>query len=217
MKNFVDAYSWINITYLFKGLLITLEVSIISLLLSFIIGSFLGVIRYSRIKWVSGTVGFIIDIIRNLPLLLIIFFTYFALPKLQIHLSIMQAAISALTVFESAMIAEIVRSGINSVPIGQTEGARANGLTSIQTMWHIILPQAYKKMIPPLVSQFISLIKDTSLATIIVLPDLMYHAQIIYGQNNNYIIPMFLAISIMYFVVNYALSLIARWLDRRLV
>ena len=72
-------------------------------------------------------------------------------------------------------------------------------------------------MIPPIVSQFISLVKDTSLATIILLPEATYHAQIIYGQNINYMIPMFVALAVMYFVVNYALSLASRWLDRRLV
>ena len=83
-------------------------------------------------------------------------------------------------------------------------------------MQHIILPQALTKMIPPLVSQFISLIKDTSLATIIVLPDLLYHAQIIYSQNTTYMLPMYLMIAIMYFVVCYLLSLVARYLERRL-
>ena len=95
------------------------------------------------------------------------------------------------------------------------EGARANGMTYWQTLRYIILPQAQVKMIPALVSQFISLIKDTSLATIIMLPELMYHAQIIYGQNSNYIIPMFLALAAMYFVVCYALSLLSRYIEKR--
>lgn len=216
MQTFIDAYSPINITFLLKGLWITIEVSLISGVLSFVIGSILGVLRQAKLPIVSAVLGFLIDIIRNLPLLLIIFFTYFGLPNFGVRLSIMASAISALTFFESTMIAEIVRSGIASVPIGQTEGARANGLTAPQTMWHIVLPQAYKRMIPPMVSQLISLIKDTSLATIIVLPELMYHAQIIYGQNNSYMIPMFIAIAAMYFVVNYCLSLVSRWFDRRL-
>jgi hypothetical protein len=121
-----------------------------------------------------------------------------------------------MTVFESAMLAEIVRSGINAVPVGQMEAARSNGLTYTQAMVHIILPQAFKAMIPPIVSQFISLVKDTSLATIILLPELTYHSQIIYGQNSNYMIPMFVALAVLYFVVNYALSLISRLISRRL-
>ena len=211
MQNFIDAYSWINIRFLLEGLWITIEVSVISIIISFILGTFLGIIRYANIKYLSAIVGFIIDIIRNLPLLLIIFFTYFGLPNIGIKPEIIPAAI-----FESAMVAEIVRSGINSIDYGQTEGALANGLTKWQALRIIVLPQAIKNMMPALVSQFISLVKDTSLATIIVLPELMYHAQIIYGQNTNYIIPMFVALAVLYFIVCYSLSLFARYLHKHI-
>jgi ABC-type amino acid transport system, permease component len=89
-------------------------------------------------------------------------------------------------------------------------------MTYIQAMWHIVLPQAYKKMIPALVSQFISLIKDTSLATIIVVPELTQHGQVVYGQNPNYIIPVFVMMALMYFVVCYALSLLSKYIDHKL-
>ncbi|WP_323058289.1 amino acid ABC transporter permease [Limosilactobacillus reuteri] len=216
MQNFIDAYSWINIRFLLEGLWITIEVSVISIIISFILGTFLGIIRYANIKYLSVIVGFIIDIIRNLPLLLIIFFTYFGLPNIGIKPEIIPAAIMALSIFESAMVAEIVRSGINSIDYGQTEGALANGLTKWQALRIIVLPQAIKNMMPALVSQFISLVKDTSLATIIVLPELMYHAQIIYGQNTNYIIPMFVALAVLYFIVCYSLSLFARYLHKHI-
>lgn len=216
MQNFIDAYSWINIRFLLEGLWITIEVSVISIIISFILGTFLGIIRYANIKYLSAIVGFIIDIIRNLPLLLIIFFTYFGLPNIGIKPEIIPAAIMALSIFESAMVAEIVRSGINSIDYGQTEGALASGLTKWQALRIIVLPQAIKNMMPALVSQFISLVKDTSLATIIVLPELMYHAQIIYGQNTNYIIPMFVALAVLYFIVCYSLSLFARYLHKHI-
>ena len=215
MQNFIDAYSWVNIRFLLQGLGITIEISVASIICSFIIGTLLGIIRYAKIKYVSAIVGFIIDLIRNLPLLLIIFFTYFGLPNIGVKPEIIPAAIMALTVFESSMVAEIVRSGINSIDYGQTEGALA-GLTKWQALRIIVLPQAIKNMLPALVSQFISLVKDTSLATIIVLPELMYHAQIIYGQNTNYIIPMFVALAVLYFIVCYSLSLLARYLDKHL-
>lgn len=216
MQNFIDAYSWINIRFLLEGLWITIEVSVISIIISFILGTFLGIIRYANIKYLSAIVGFIIDIIRNLPLLLIIFFIYFGLPNIGIKPEIIPAAIMALSIFESAMVAEIVRSGINSIDYGQTEGALANGLSKWQALRIIVLPQAIKNMMPALVSQFISLVKDTSLATIIVLPELMYHAQIIYGQNTNYIIPMFVALAVLYFIVCYSLSLFARYLHKHI-
>ena len=215
MSNLAEAYSWINLRYLLEGLWVTIEVSVISIVLSFIFGSILGIIRYVRFPFLSAIVGVIIDLIRNLPLLLLLFFTYFGLPKIGIKMEPLSAAIAAMTVFESAMIAEIVRSGIQAVDTGQMEGARSVGMTYWQGLRVIVLPQAMKKMIPPLVSQFISLIKDTSLATIIVLPELLYRAQIIYGQNTRYMIPMFIALAVMYFVVCYALSLVASGLERR--
>lgn len=210
-----QAYTWINLKFLLEGLGVTLEVSLISIVLSFVIGLLLGVIRYVGIKYFSAIVGFIIDIIRNLPLLLIIFFTYFALPKTGLRMSPLSASIAALVVFESAMLAEIVRSGIIAVDPGQMEGARANGMTYWQAMWYIILPPALLKMIPPLVSQFISLIKDTSLATIIVLPELLYRAQIIYGQDTRYMLPMYFMIAVMYFIVCFALSLVAKRMEKK--
>ncbi|AJA79982.1 glutamine ABC transporter permease [Levilactobacillus brevis BSO 464] len=215
LQNFIAAYSPDNLRYLFGGLGITILVSVISIIGSFIIGSILGVIRYAKIKYVSAIVGFIIDVIRNLPLILILFFTYFGLPNLGVKPDVIPAAILAMTIFESTMLAEIVRSGIQAVDPGQMEGARANGLTYWQALWYIVLPQALVKMIPALVSQFISLVKDTSLATIILLPEMLFRSQIIYGQNTNYIIPMFVAIAVMYFIVCYLLSVLARYLEKR--
>ena len=176
----------------------------------------MGIIQFERIPYFSKFVGMINNIIRNLPLLLIIFFVYFALPKLGIHLPIFWATVLAMTTFESSMLAEIVRGGLESIDIGQFEGARANGLSNTQTMVYIVLPQAYKKMIPPIISQLISLVKDTSLALGIVLSEMTYRGQIVYAQNSNYIIPVLIVITLVYFLLNYGLSLIAKWADHKL-
>ena len=215
MGNFAQAYSWVDIRFLLQGLWVTIYVSLISIALSFVVGLVFGFIRNMKIKYVSAIVGFCIDIIRNLPLLLIIFFTYFGLPELGIVTNPTVASIIALVVFEGAMLAEIVRSGINAVPVGQMEGARSNGMTYMQAMIHVVLPQALHKMIPALLSQFVSLVKDTSLATIIVLPELLFHAQIIYSQNSTYLIPMYLIISVMYFIVCFSLSMAASHLQKK--
>ncbi|CAI8838496.1 amino acid ABC transporter permease [Bacillus pseudomycoides] len=213
--DFRGAYTGDHVLFLLKGLLVTLEIAVVAILLSFIIGSIVGTLRYAKIPVVSQLLAFIVEIIRNLPLLLIIFFTYFALPEAGLKLEITTAAIVALTIFEAAMISEIVRSGLLSIEKGQIEAARASGLSYIQTLWHIILPQALRRMVPPLVSQFISLLKDTSLAVVISLPELMHNAQIINGQNVNYMIPTLLLVACMYFVVNYSLSLVSRKLESR--
>jgi putative glutamine transport system permease protein len=214
--DFIGAYSSGNLNYLMEGFLVTLEVAFISILCSFLIGSVLGTLRYASIPIMSKVVAVVVETIRNLPLLLIIFFVYWALRDVGIKLSILPAAIIGLTIFESAMISEIVRSGLNSIEKGQIEAARSSGLTYIQTMWHIILPQALKRMIPPLVSQFISLLKDTSLAIVITLPEMLHNAQGIYSGNVNYVIPIFILVALIYFVVNYSLSLLARALEKRL-
>ena len=220
MENLTEALSWINLRFLLQGFWVTIEVSVISIILSFVIGLALGLIRFTRIDAkttrISKVVGVIIDIIRNLPLLLIIFFSYFGLPVMGIRVDAFQASVIAMVVFESAMIAEVVRSGIMAVDPGQMEGARSNGMTYMQAMTHVIFPQALSKMIPALLSQFVSLIKDTSLATIIVLPELLYHAEIIYNQNTKYMIPMYLAVAVMYFIICFALSSFANYLSKRI-
>ncbi|WP_082883873.1 amino acid ABC transporter permease [Bacillus sp. SJS] len=213
--DFIGAYSIGNINYLLAGLLNTLLMALIAIIFSFIIGSVLGILRYAKIPVVSQLVIVWVETIRNLPLLLIIFFTYFALPEVGIKLDVIVAAIVALIVFESAMLAEIVRSGLNSIEKGQIEASRASGLSWMQTMWHIILPQALRRMVPPIVSQFISLLKDTSLAVVIAMPELLHNAQIINGKNVNYLIPIFLLTALLYFAVNYTLSIVARRLENK--
>ncbi|MFS0780228.1 amino acid ABC transporter permease [Bacillus sp. 1P06AnD] len=212
--DFAGALTGAHFTFLLQGFGITLKVAFISIVLSFLIGGVVAILRYAKIPVVSQVMAVIVDIIRNLPLLLIIFFTYFGLPEiLGYSLDITFAAIAALTVFESAMISEVIRSGLNSIEKGQIEAGRSSGLSYVQTLWHIILPQALKRMVPPIVSQFISLLKDTSLAVVIALPELTHNAQIINARNSQYVIPIFLTAMLMYFVVNYALSLVARKLE----
>lgn len=211
-----SAFTPQNVMYLLGGLGVTVGVSIISVILSLIFGSMVGIIQFERLPYFSKFVGTINNVIRNLPLLLIIFFVYFALPKIGIHLPIFWATVIAMSTFESAMLAEIVRGGLESIDIGQFEGARANGLSNMQTMIYIVLPQAYKKMIPPIISQLISLVKDTSLAMGIVLSEMTYRGQIVYAQNSTYIIPVLVVITLVYFILNYGLSLVARWADRKL-
>ncbi|MDF2713476.1 MAG: polar amino acid transporter, inner rane subunit [Paenibacillus sp.] len=213
--DFAGAYAPSHLKFLLQGLWVTLEVALISIVLSFMIGTLIGIVRYWRIPILSQLMGLLVETIRNLPLLLIIFFTYFALPEVGIKMSKMNAAIVALVIFESAMLAEIVRSGLNSIDKGQVEAARSSGLSAVQTMRFIILPQGLRRMVPPIVSQFISLLKDTSLAVVIALPELMNHAQIINARNVNYVIPTFIMIALMYFIVNYLLSIVSRKLENK--
>ncbi|MFB6467335.1 amino acid ABC transporter permease [Cytobacillus sp. Hz8] len=211
--DFISAYTPDHLSFLLEGFWVTLKVAFFSIILSFLIGGIVGTLRYAEIPVISKVLAIMVEITRNLPLLLIIFFAYFALPEIGVKLEVSIAAIAALTVFESAMLSEIIRSGLKSIDKGQIEAARSSGLTYVQTLWNIVLPQALKRMVPPIVSQFISLLKDTSLATIIALPELMHNAQVLYAQKQSFVIPVILIIAIMYFIVNYTLSIIARRLE----
>lgn len=213
--DFIGAYSSHNLTFILEGFLVTLEVAFLSILISFLLGTAAGIIRYTELPVAARLTGLLVDIIRNLPLLLIIFSIKMVLPQLGIKLSVFWAAVAGLSIFEGAMIAEIVRSGLKSIDKGQIEAARSSGLSYIQTLRHIILPQGLRRMSPPMVSQFISLLKDTSLAVIISLPELMHNVQIVGGHNFNYVIPALLLASFLYFGVNYALSIVARRLEAR--
>ncbi|GGD90727.1 amino acid ABC transporter permease [Paenibacillus nasutitermitis] len=215
--DFANAFAIENLKFILEGFYVTLKVAFISIVLSFVLGCIVGTVRYTKIPVISPILGIIVEILRNLPLLLIIFFTRFALPDIGIKLGVVNAAIVALTLFEGAMISEIVRSGLKSIDKGQIEAARSSGLSYMRTLWHIILPQGLRRMVPPLVSQFISLLKDTSLAVIISLPELMNHSKIVIGQSYDYVFPVLLVAAILYFTVNYGLSLLSRRFESRLL
>ncbi|WGD57266.2 amino acid ABC transporter permease [Bacillus subtilis] len=215
--DFIGAYSQEHLAFLWDGFLVTLYVAFISIILSFFFGLIAGTLRYAKVPVLSQLIAVLVETIRNLPLLLIIFFTFFALPEIGIKLEITAAAITALTIFESAMLSEIIRSGLKSIDKGQIEAARSSGLSYTQTLFFIVMPQALRRIVPPIVSQFISLLKDTSLAVVIALPELIHNAQIINGQSadGSYFFPIFLLAALMYFAVNYSLSLAARRLEVR--
>lgn len=211
------AFTKEHLLFLLDGLWVTLEVAIIAIVASFLFGSILGIIRYTRIPVISQLVGIYIDTLRNLPLLLIIFMGYFGLKELNIDLPITTSVILSMTIFTSALVAEIVRSGLNSVQPGLIEAARSQGFNAVQTLWYVILPLGLKRTIPPMVSQFVTVIKDTSLAVAISLPELTHNAQIIYNKEFNATIPILLLVAMIYFTINYFLSLVSRYLERRLV
>lgn len=205
----------VNLLFVLTGLWLTIKMALVSIVLSLAIGTLIAVLRLSGFVPIRWLALMYTESMRNLPLLLLVFFSYFAMPKLGINLSIYWAAVVAFTVFTSALVAEIVRGGIQSVPRGQVEAAISSGMTYLQTMQYVILPQAMKKMIPPLISQFVTLVKDTSYAMIIGASELFEHGKLIYIQYNNPLQTLFF-VAVVYFVVNYSLSLYGRYLERRL-
>jgi polar amino acid transport system permease protein len=215
-----------NLSYFFigrypKGTLggvgLTLYLAVVSLALSFIGGLVLGLLSVSRnrlLRWGSMTV---IQTIRGMPLLMVIFWMFFLLPAmLGGGMTAAWTIIVALTLFTSAYMSEIVRAGITGIPKGQTEAAISTGLSHGQAMFYIILPQALRNMIPSFVNQFVSMIKDTSLAFIVGVTELTQIATQINNRTMLYPTEIFLFIAVVYFIICFAFTELSRWLERRL-
>ncbi len=194
----------------------TLRLAIPAMILGFVLGVFIGLARLARPACIRVPATVYVEFFRGVPLVMVIFWLWFILPVvLRMPLPEYGIALAAFVFFEAAYLGEIVKAGIQSVPRGQIESASSIGLSSTQTMSYVVLPQALRNMIPALVTQFIVLFKDTSLASIIGYVDLTKAAQIV---NNREIRPfeLYLFIAAVYWICTYGMSRYARYLERRL-
>lgn len=194
----------------------TLRLAVPAIVLGFILGIVIGLGRLAASRWINIPATIYVELFRGVPLVMVIFWFWFILPVvIGVALPAYTVALAAFVIFEAAYLGEIVRAGIQSVPRGQVEAAAATGLTRSQTMRYVILPQALRNMIPALVTQFIVLLKDTSLASIIGYVDLTKAAQIV---NNREIRPfeLYLFIAAIYWLCSYGMSRYARFLEYRL-
>ncbi|KRL05657.1 glutamine transport system permease [Liquorilactobacillus oeni DSM 19972] len=193
----------------------TLLCSVIALFFSLIIGSTFAIFEAvpSRFLHIIGRVY--IEVFRNIPLLVIGMFFYAVVPQYIVSIDGFTAGTIGLTLYTSAFIAETVRAGIQAVDEGQMEGARANGLTFMQAMRHIILPQAFRYVIPPLGNQFINMVKNSSVLAFVAGFDLMYQGDMIasttFDTFNTYI-----AVGILYLVITLPLSYYMRYLEKKM-
>jgi glutamate transport system permease protein len=200
---------------LVRGLAATLRAALLAMALSMAVGALLAIGRLSRRRWLAGPVGAWVELFRGLPLLLLILFIFLGLPALGVTVSSFWALVVGLTLYNSAVIGEIFRAGILSLPKGQTEAAYAIGLRRGQALRIILLPQAVRRMLPALVSQLVTLLKDTSLGFVIGYAELLRSGRTaVEFLGGRYSIPIYTAIAVVYVAVNGSLSFLARWLDR---
>jgi His/Glu/Gln/Arg/opine family amino acid ABC transporter permease subunit len=194
----------------------TLRLAIPAILLGFCVGIVLGLARLAQRPWIHYPAAVYIEVIRGVPLVMVIFWFWFLVPVL-IGRPVPEywVALTAFVIFEGAYIGEIIRAGIQSVPKGQADAASASGLTYVQTMGTVILPQAIRNMIPSLVTQFIVLFKDTSLASIIGMMDLTKAAQTV-SERELRPFEMYLFIAVVYWAITYSMSRFSRWLEVRM-
>lgn len=200
---------------LLSGLWNTILCSVIALVGSLVIGTFFALLEISKYRVVRIIGSVYVEVFRNIPLLVIAMAFFLIVPMYFTKISGFTAGTIGLTLYTSAFIAETVRAGINSVEAGQLEGALANGLTTGQAMRYIILPQAFKVIIPPLGNQFINLVKNSSVLAFVAGFDLMYEGNMI-ANDTLQTIPTYFIVGIMYLIITLPLSYYMRHLEKKL-
>ncbi|WP_026368625.1 amino acid ABC transporter permease [Aminiphilus circumscriptus] len=202
-----------NLPLFLEGVRLTLTISALSLVLSLPIGIFAGLCRVSRNRVIAFFSACYVEFFRGVPLLVLLIWIFFVLGRF-LRLGAYWSAIVGLAIFSGAFVAEVVRAGIQAVPKGQMEAARASGMTYIQAMKLVILPQAIRKVLPPLASQFIILIKDSSLVSVISVVDLTLIGKNLVATTFRSL-EVWSFIALLYFVMTFGLSKIIALLERK--
>ncbi|WP_309572457.1 amino acid ABC transporter permease [Deinococcus sp.] len=206
---------WQNIPYLLQGAAMTLKITGLALVFGVLLGTLVALARLSPLRWLAGLALAYIELIRGTPMLVQIFLIFFGLPQLLQHpINEFAAGVIAFSINSSAYVAEIVRSGIQSIARGQTEASLSLGFTPTDTLRYIVLPQAFRRVVPPLVNEAISLLKNSSLLSAIAIVELTRAAQLVSSRTFRPF-EMFLAISVMYLIMTLTLSFIANRIENR--
>ena len=205
-----------SLPLLIAGAGITIQITAFSVGLGLIIGMFVGIARISNVKLLRWLAAIYIDFLRGTPLLVQIFLIYFALPVLLgQRVDPFIAAITACGINSGAYIAEIFRAGIQAIDEGQMEAGRSLGMTWVQTMRYIIVPQAFKNIVPPLGNEFIALLKDSSLVSVIGFEELTRRGQLIIARTYGSL-EIWISVAIIYLVMTLTISRLVAYLEKRL-
>jgi glutamate transport system permease protein len=214
-KPFLTAEIWT--AYLIPGLIGTLTAAAISVVLALTIGALLGVGRLSSAAWIRWPCGVIVEFFRSVPVLLMMLFAYALYGFYNLFPSdrlALTAVVTGLTLYNGSVVAELVRSGVHSLPRGQNEAALAIGLTTSKTMWLVLLPQAITAMLPAIVGQLVVVLKDTALGYIITYEELLRKAEQIGNYKSN-LLPALIFVGALYVLVNWLVSVLANKAEQR--
>ncbi|MGX7076831.1 amino acid ABC transporter permease [Globicatella sanguinis] len=192
----------------------TLLASLIVLIASFIIGIGMAIAQTSDNKLLSGFATAYIEVFRNIPLLIIVMFFYVVVPLSGIDVSGFMSGVIGLSIYTSSFVADVVKSGITSIPSGQREAGLASGLSKNQVMFLIILPQALKLVLPPLGNQMINLVKNSSIFAMVAGLDLMYQGDLIVSETYN-VFGTYIIVGIFYLIITVPISLMVKQLEER--
>jgi glutamine transport system permease protein len=200
---------------LLEGAFVTIKITALSVMFGIIIGLFAGIARISSFWPVRALAAVYVDFIRGTPLLVQIYLMYFALPVVTgMRIDPFFAAITACSVNSGAYVAEIFRAGIQAVDEGQMEAGRSLGMTWTQTMRYIIIPQAFKQVIPPLGNEFIALLKDSSLVSVIGFEELTRRGQLVIARTYGSL-EIWVSVAILYLIMTLTISRFVAYLERR--
>ncbi|CAN7655057.1 ectoine/hydroxyectoine ABC transporter permease subunit EhuD [Rhizobium leguminosarum] len=207
-------FVWQIMPTLLEGFKITLLATILGAAVAMIVGLALAIARRSPVAVVSRTVGFVSEFIRGTPLLVQLYFIFYVLPDIGIRLAPLVAGVIGMGIHYATYTAEVYRAGIENVPRGQWEAAKATNLSTRQAWIHVILPQAIPPMIPALANYFIAMFKETPLLSAITVLELMNQAKSIANSNYRYIEPMTL-VGVFFLVISLISVVGLRWLEER--
>ncbi|GAS96106.1 ABC-type amino acid transport system, permease protein [Mycolicibacterium canariasense] len=212
-----QAIGWQHLSLILRGAVVTVQICVLSVLFGGLLGLFIGLMAAGTVRTLRWISAVYVAVIRGVPVLLIIFFVYFGIPLLVPGSSLAEywAAVIALSIFASAYVAELVRGSIQALPRGQIEAAEALGLSYVDRMRWVILPQAARVIVPPGVGFLVVLIKDSSLVAVIGLIELTRAANIVSSQTADPILAYTL-VGAFYFAICYVLSALSRRYERRL-
>ncbi|MGI6129912.1 MAG: amino acid ABC transporter permease [bacterium] len=199
-----------------SGLRVTVIITFFSVLTGLLIGTIVGLARLSHNRLLRGLTTAYVEVIRGTPLMVQLFLVYFALPEVGINLPPMVAGWVAYSINSGAYVSEVVRGGIQSVDKGQMEAARSVGMSWWQAMRYVVLPQAFRNIMPSLGNEFIMLLKDSSLMATIAVPEVMRFANMMVGRKGGYALPIYVTAGLLYLGLTLPLSLIVRRAERGL-